>query len=183
MEKDLKSFIRNNRSDFDTANPPEALWDRIAKSLDDEQMTTSKPRKLYFARLMRVAAAVLLLGIAGALVFTYGRKQGYEDYHRINPQLAAEQRSYADIVSQKKDSLAFIATTNPILYNEFSTALEQIEASYNTLKQELHTSPNQELTLEAMILNLRIQIEILEQQIDTYQNVKDKENQTHAYQL
>ncbi len=184
MEKNLKSYIRDNRSAFDTANPPDALWDRIATSLDEQEASAPKVRTLGFARVARVAAALLLLGIAGTLVFTYGRKQGYEDYNRINPQLAAEQRTYADMVMQKRDSIAYIAATNPTLYGEFSAVLEQMDANYQSLKQELPTSPNQEMTLEAMIQNLKIQIEVLGQQIDTYHYInKTKKNQTHEHQI
>lgn len=185
MEKNLKSFIRDNRPAFDTANPPEGLWDRIEASLERQQPeATTKTRRLPIARMAQIAAAVLVLAIAGAMVFTYGRQQGYQDYHRINPQLAAEQRTYADLVTQKKDSIAFIATTNPALYGEFSTVLEQMEENYQSLKQELPNSPNQEMTLEAMIHNLKIQIEVLGQQIDTYHYINNaKENQGHEHKI
>lgn len=178
MKKNLTSFVRDNRPAFDTANPPAGLWDRIEASLDSQAREhTVRVRRL--PRLARIAAAVLLLAAAGVLVFTYGRRQGYEDYHKINPQLAAEQRAYSEMVTQKKDSIAFIAVSNPALYGEFSTVLEQMEANYKDLKQELPSSPNKELTLDAMIQNLKIQIEVLGQQLDTYHyiNKTDKKDE------
>lgn len=185
MEKNLKTFIRDNRAAFDTANPPEGLWERIEASLDGQQPEQKKKvRRLPIARIAQLAAAVLILAVAGALVFSYGRKQGYEDYHRINPQLAAEQRTYADMVTQKKDSVSFIAATNPTLYGEFSTVLEQMEDNYMSLKQELPNSPNQEMTLEAMIHNLKIQIEVLGQQLDTYHYINtNQKNGEHEHQI
>lgn len=184
MEKNLQSFIRENRHAFDQANPPEDLWNRIEGALDGQQPQTSTTvRPLPFARMARIAATVLVLAVAGALVFTYGRRQGYEDYHRINPQLAAEQRTYADLVTQKKDSIAFISASNPALYSEFLTVLEQMDENYRSLKQELPGSPNQEMTLEAMIRNLKIQIEVLEQQLNTYHFIHQQKGKDHEHQI
>src|SRR5690554_848353 len=107
MDKNLKTFIRDNRAAFDAANPPDGLWERIEASLDGQQPEKkNNVGRISIARITQLAAAVLVLAVAGALVFTYGRKQGYEDYHRINPQLAVEQQTYADLVTQKKDSIA-----------------------------------------------------------------------------
>ncbi len=185
MDKNLKTFIRDNRAAFDAANPPDGLWERIEASLDGQQPEKkNNVGRISIARITQLAAAVLVLAVAGALVFTYGRKQGYEDYHRINPQLAVEQQTYADLVTQKKDSIAFIAATNPTLYGEFSSVLEQMEASYLSLKQELPDSPNQQMTLEAMIHNLKIQIEVLGQQLDTYHYINTNiKNGEHEHQI
>lgn len=85
---------------------------------------------------------------------------------------------------QKKDSIAFIAATDPALYGEFSTVLSQMEDSYQSLKQELPRSPNQEMTLEAMIHNLKTQIEVLGQQLDTYHYINNtQKDQPNEYQI
>lgn len=184
MKKNLQSFIRENRQAFDQATPPEDLWNRIEVALDGQQpQSSASVRRMPFARVARIAATVLVLAVAGALVFTYGRRQGYEDYHRINPALAAEQQAYADMVTQKKDSIAFIATTNPTLYGEFSTVLEQMDENYQSLKQELPGSPNQEMTLEAMIHNLKVQVEVLEQQLNTYYYINQQKGKNHEHQI
>src|SRR5690606_20091130 len=102
-------------------------------------------------RVLKIAAVTLLIGSAGIVVYFYGKKTAYDEYYRINPQLATEQQAYSQLILQKKDSVAVIATGNPLLYNEFSAALSHIEQNYETLKREFENSPNKERILEAMI--------------------------------
>ncbi|SKB87864.1 hypothetical protein SAMN05660226_03592 [Parapedobacter luteus] len=186
MKKDLKIFITENRAAFDDANPPADLWQRITSDLDQhEQPHPDKLliRKSWVMRVLSVAAITFIIGTAGIFIYFYGKKQAYEDYSQINPHLAAEQQVYAQLVTQKKDSIAYIATSNPALYGEFSKVLNQMEANYQVLKQEFSRSPNKELTLEAMIRNLQAQIEVLSQQMEILNYINSTKNQTKNEQI
>src|SRR5690606_7044870 len=132
MKKNLKTFISENRAAFDDANPPTGLWQRIAAELDQaEQPHRKTPTyRMQIRQVLKVAAVTLLIGTAGIFVYFYGRKQGYDEYSNVNPQLAAEQRTYARLVMQKKDSVAYIAASNPAMYGEFSKVLNQMETNY-----------------------------------------------------
>lgn len=178
MKQQLKKFIQHNRADFDHAVPPEGLWLSIAAALDAQQESQPPARKFWKRRLIRIAATIVLAGMAGLTIYHYGRQRAYDDYSRINPALAAEQQAYARLVTQKRDSIADFAASNPVLYGEFSEVLRQMETNYNALKQELSQSPNKELTLEAMIRNLQVQIEVLGQQMEIMNYVKKEKNNT-----
>jgi hypothetical protein len=185
MKKNLKTFISENRAAFDDANPPTGLWQRIAAELDQaEQPHRKTPTyRMQIRQVLKVAAVTLLIGTAGIFVYFYGRKQGYDEYSNVNPQLAAEQRTYARLVMQKKDSVAYIAASNPAMYGEFSKVLNQMETNYETLKQEFAESPNKSLTLEAMIRNLQAQIEVLSQQMEIMNYINQTEKQTKNEQI
>ncbi|WP_262245472.1 hypothetical protein [Parapedobacter soli] len=185
MKTDLKSFIQENRGAFDSANPPEDLWQRIADGLDKQHRGNSKkPQKIArLSHVLKVAAVTFLVGTAGILVYFYGKREAYLDYSRINPDLAAEQQLYTQMVLRKKDSIAYIAVSDPELYGEFSNVLNQMEANYDMLKEEFTRSPNKELTLEAMIRNLRAQIDILSQQLDVLNYINNSKNQNRDEQI
>lgn len=186
MKKDLNAFVKENRAAFDDANPPLDLWQRIAGDLDKLDQPHGQEtgsRKMWIAQVLKVAAITFLVGTAGILIYFYGKKDAYADYSRINPHLAAEQQVYAQLVTQKKDSIAYIATSNPALYGEFSKVLDQMEANYEVLKREFAQSPNKELTLEAMIRNLQAQIEILSQQMEVLNYINDPKNQNRDEQI
>jgi hypothetical protein len=186
MKKDLGTFVRENRAAFDHANPPSALWQRIAGELDQlERLRDEKAsaRKIWLTHVFKVAAITFLIGTAGILVYFYGKRDAYADYSRINPDLAAEQHVYARLVTQKKDSIAFIATSNPDLYGEFSKVLGQMETNYEMLKQEFAKSPNKELTLGAMIRNLQAQIEVLSQQMEVLNYINGTKSQSKNEQI
>lgn len=179
MKKDLRGFITDNKDAFDDATPPNDLWQRIANELDQGKQPQGKviTKNMWMIQMLKVAAVTFIIGIAGITVYFYGKKQAYDDYSKISPNLAAEQKAYAQLVTQKKDSIAYIAVSNPTLYGEFSDVLHQMEANYESLKQELAESPNKELTLAAMIRNLQAQIEVLSQQMEIL-NYIDSETKT-----
>lgn len=186
MKKDLKTYIRENKAAFDDATPPLDLWQRIAGGLDEQprlHVEKRGGRTVWVARILKVAAIALLIGTMGILLYFYGRNDTYVEYSRINPDLAAEQQVYAQLVMQKKDSIEYIAVSDPKLYAEFSKVLDQIEANYDMLKQEFSQSPNKELTLEAMIRNLQAQIEILSQQLEILNYINDSKSQNRNEQI
>lgn len=184
MKQQLKTFIQNNRAQFDQANPPEGLWEHISTALDSHQADLKPHRKTYrIGRPIQLAASFLLLIGTGFIIYHYGRMKALDDYSRISPELAAEQEIYAQLVVQKRDSIALFAAADPALYGEFSSVLGQMENNYNTLKQELAESPNKELTLEAMIRNLQAQIEVLSQQMEVLNYVKKSKNNLKNEQI
>lgn len=186
MKKDLKTFIAENREAFDQENPPRELWQRIAHELDrqePQQHEKSTVRKMWLLQVLKVAAITFLIGTTGIVIYFYGKKHAYDDYSQISPGLAAEQQVYVQLVTQKKDSIAYIASSNPTLYSEFSDVLHQMETNYEMLKREFEKSPNKELTLEAMIRNLQAQIEVLSQQMEVLKYINQTESQTKHEQI
>lgn len=186
MKKDLKTFIQENKTAFDDANPPLDLWQRIAGKLDEQDYRRVKKRggkTVWITHVLKVAAITFLVGVIGILIYFYGKNDAYLEYSRINPDLAAEQQVYAQLVTQKKDSIAYIATSDPALYGEFSKVLNQMESNYDMLKREFTRSPNKELTLEAMIRNLQAQIDILSQQLEILNYINDPKNQNRNEQI
>lgn len=183
MKQQLKTFIEQNRRDFDHANPPEGLWENISTALDARRTDQPRGKKYRIGRLIQLAASVLLILGTGFIIYHYGRMQAVDDYSRISPELAEEQQVYARLIVQKRDSIALFATADPTLYGEFSSVLGQMENNYNTLKQELAGSPNKELTLEAMIRNLQAQIDVLSQQMEVLNYVKKSKNNLKDEQI
>lgn len=182
MSKKLESFIKNNREAFDDAPIPEMAWDKIAAKLENKESDNAKIRKIRFAQVLKIAATVLFIGTISLVAYQYGKRQGYDDYSRLYPELAAKQDIYINQITQKKDSIAVIAASNPTLHHEFSDVLSKMEENYSSLKNELSASPNKELVLEAMIHNLRAQVEVLGQQMEIYNYVTQSQKPTNNEQ-
>lgn len=176
MKKDLDKFIAANRAEFDDQPLPDALWDKVVAGLEahePRQQRKGLPRNQWF----RIAATLLLSGALGILIYFYGKQQGYEDYVRINPDLAASRAGYQQLVEQRKDSVMVFASQNPGLETEFEDALTYMESNYEALRKELESSPNQERTLRAMILNLQAQAEVLNQQLIILSKLNNQQNE------
>lgn len=166
----LDDFIKENRKAFDTERPSDDLWAKIEKGLNNDRVKKQKKQQLYWG--LSFAASLLL--IAG-LVFTKGR-MGWgtkPDLAQINPIAAQKQMRFASMIEEKRDSLAIYASTNPELYQKFDSDLQKLNQNYEKLRKELPASPNQQLTVKAMVRNLEIQMHLLSQQLEIISSVTE----------
>ena len=80
------------------------------------------------------------------------------------------------LIDDKRAELKQMTEDNPALYQEFATDLDRLEKSYKSLKADLPQNPNQEMLIQAMIQNLQLQINLLNEQLRVIQRIKQ---QTH----
>ena len=183
MKNRLESFIRDNKKEFDQFEVPAALWDKIEKQIDTKQQAKpKKERVVKLSFLLKMAASVIVVLSAGLWFYQYQAKQA-TDLSNINPQLAQQQVHYASMIEIKRSELKRIEKEEPQLYKEFSSEIRKMDNSYQKLKNDLPNSPNQEETVKAMIRNLQIQTQVLNQQLEIIQQVnKAKEEQKNENQ-
>jgi hypothetical protein len=182
MSKRLEDFMKVNREEFDDLEPSADLWQKIEKYLPPEGSAAQKRQAKTFSLsfVLRVAASVIMvMGISFVLYLRHERKE-IVNYAAINPVYAKQQVQYASMVQSKRNELKSIAQTDPQLYKEFSAEIAKMDSTYNKLNKDLATSPNQERVLRAMIRNLQIQTEVLNQQLDIIEQINQtKKEQAH----
>lgn len=201
MRKDnLERFVRDNREAFDDKEPPNSLWQKIENGLDkqltgDEKLSQATPFQqihknpsrfgsqqtggFWAAINWRVAASVAVLLLAGS--FLYMNHQ-YGVTHQpelvaAGPSYAKEVVHYTRLIDDKRTELKQMTESNPALYAEFATDLERLERNYRTLKSELPQTLNQETLIQAMIQNLQLQINLLNEQLRVIQRIKQQTNE------
>ena len=180
MSKRLEDFIRMNKEEFDDLEPSADLWQKIEKHLPAAGVPLKKKEAKTFSLnfVLRVAASVIIvMGISFALYLRHERN-GRIDYAAINPTYARQQVQYTSLIESKRNELKSIAHSDPQMYKEFSAEIAKMDSTYKKLNNDLATSPNQELVLRAMIQNLRIQTEVLNQQlsvIEQYNELKKEQ--------
>jgi len=184
MSKRLEEFMRTNKEEFDDLEPSAELWSRIEKHLPAEGTLPGKREARTFSLnfVLRVAASVILvMGISFVLYLRHERSTGV-DYAAINPVYAKQHMQYASMVESKRKELKAIAQSEPQLYKEFSAEIAKMDSTYKKLNNDLANSPNQELVLRAMIQNLELQTEVLNQQLDVIEQFnqmkKEQKNET-----
>ena len=69
-------------------------------------------------------------------------------------------------LSRKCVELKSLTKNDPEMYQEFTKEIAKMDSTYKRLNNNLATSPNQELVLKAMIRNLEMQTEVLNQQLN-----------------
>jgi hypothetical protein len=168
MSKRFEDFIKKNREEFDEVEPSADLWSKIEQSLNLQEELPKKPATKTFslAFVLQVAASVIVIMGIGFGIYLQSQKDAKGiDLAAINPEYAKQQLHYASLVETKLTELKSVAKTDPQLYKEFSAEIAKMDSTYKRLNIDLATSPNQERVLRAMIRNLQIQTEVLNQQL------------------
>ncbi|MBO0935200.1 hypothetical protein J2I47_01440 [Fibrella sp. HMF5335] len=190
----LENFIREHRDEFDQDAPTDAVWQRLAAQLPgsptvDRTAETVKPTlgRPFLAvqksnsiagRWWAVAASVaLLLGVLWWVNARYDLAEQPEVV-AVSPTYAKEVAQYASMIDDKRAELQQLTQSNPALYQQFANDLDRLEASYSSLKKDLPETPNQEILIQAMIQNLQLQIDLLNEQLRVIQRMK-QQNTTH----
>lgn len=170
----MEDYIREHKKAFDLEKPSDALWTKIEQELDRQK----KRRPLNLRLWLGIAASLVLIS-AITLLYTHQQKSKQIDVADISVPLGEKEARFASLIDEKKDRLKAYADENPDLYHKFSTDLGQLDRDYVDLKRELQRSPNQKMVIEAMVQNLQIQLQIINQQLSVIDqvNTNRKDNQ------
>lgn len=185
MKSNLKKFIRENRNEFDDKHPPANVWEKIEGSLiPGKEKKKSIIRPLYKWTMAAAAVLVISTGVyfvifdkkndAGSVV-TPGPAGTESVEMGITPQIT----QFVKMIDMKQTELKTLAAEQPELYRKFTSDLDQLDSSYNTLKNRLNAAPNREMLLEAMIQNLQLQLSVLNQQLNIINQIKQSKKNSH----
>lgn len=178
MGKNLERFVRDNRADFDTESPSDNVWQTIEAQLGH---SPAPNKKVYLYRHIRMAAAAVAIIIV--TIYTYSlltadtnrqevaiNGNGY--ISNLDPVYAAELARFTTLIDEKQTELKSLQNDNPVLYEKFSQDIQKLDSTYGLLKNQLPVNPNKEELLQAMIWNLQLQIDLLNQQLNIIQKIK-----------
>jgi hypothetical protein len=127
----------------------------------------------------RIAASIALVLGLGWFGYRVNQNYGITESPEValtNPAFAKQVSQYTHLIDTKRAELRQMTESDPALYKEFAVELNQLERSYQNLKSDLPKNPNQEVVIQAMIQNLQWQIDLLNQQLDILQRIKNKNN-------
>jgi len=192
MKKKLENFIRDNREEFDTEVPAPRVWNSIEKELIQPQKKSTG--KLISVRTWAIAASVLVAVSAGAYFIATRsiNDSAHSNSHavatdrankaildEINPAYAKEVYHFTQLIELKQNELRQIGKDQPELYRQFMGDITKLDSAYNFLQTELPANPNREQLLEAMIQNLQLQTDLLNQQLRVIKQIKQSKTSSN----
>ncbi len=183
MSNKLKNFIGDNRKAFDDEKPSDKVWENIEASFSEK-----KKKKFILTPLYKwsMAAAAVLILASGVYFFVI--KEPKEkivtastetEIDKLAPEYAPQMNQFVKMIYTKQEELKLLAKEQPELYQQFTTAINQLDSSYNTLKNQLSATPNKEMLLDAMIQNLQLQLNVLNQQLNIIHQIKESKKYSH----
>lgn len=168
MEDRLENFINENREAFDDQVPDLKVWAAIDKELSDDEKPQAVIRPL--RRFLSIAAAIaFLLTVGAAIGLQIGQQSSADPLASTEFQ---EARDYYDAQIQEKRNVLASYSQSSIVQED----LEQLESFLEELKSDLEVAPpeNREQIINAMILNYRTRLEILDRVLEKIELTNQK---------
>jgi len=188
MSRKLEKFIGDHRNEFDDAVPSNKVWENIAGGFGKKN-----EKKSILAPMYKWSIAAALLITAGIIIFLMLNNKKItpesiagtskdtinNDINTDAPEYVPQVNEFAKMVLLKQEELKALAPEQPALYQKFSTDINQLDSSYKSLKTQLSTTPNRDMLIEAMIQNLQLQLNVLNQQLNIINQIKQSKKNNH----
>ncbi len=173
MSDRLEEFVKQHHEQFDLHEPDPSIWLKINPA---NQVVAQERRPM---RWLKIAAAVAMI-FAGSTAGIYFLTGGLSDVDRYSSELYQEvletEQYYSQIVSDRYNELQPFLVSNPAANEMLSADMEELDEVYKELKEDLKDNASNPEVIEAMILNYRVKLDILE---DLLIQLKEKENQDY----
>ncbi len=176
MDK-LEKYITEHRNQLDAREPGSELWANIEGDLDKR----SKQKWFTGGILWKAASIVLLLTVIWLIAdrngqFTDLNKVARDENTEID--LTEVENYYSSIILARQEQIKEYVNQYPELDQRFLNDLNRLDESYEQLKTDLEIGYSEKI-LNAMIVNLQMQIDVLNQQLEIIENIKNmREDET-----
>ncbi|QSE96146.1 hypothetical protein [Fulvivirga lutea] len=172
MDK-LDKYIKDHRSEFDDQEPAIDLWSRIEADL---------PSPKDFTWIWKVAAVIFF---CTSLYLSLDKfSQSSEENlvaqkETISDDFGDVESYYFQIISEKRDLIYEYDTGEAPIQVDFEQDLQKLDAMYQVLKEELKANPSKKV-VDALILNLLVRIDVLNEKIEELEGDDDAPNRDEA---
>lgn len=177
----LEKFIRDNRESFDEHEPSPELWDKIKKP-ESKGRIINLNWKTYASR----AAAVVIIFISSYYFHDYRSNRNANNVAESTESTIENDPLYKDLIeaefyytaqiNDRKSELFMLAGNTPGLQKEVNTELEDLDAIFKELKEDLKDNAYNQEVVEAMIQNYMLKLEILEDILNQIKSSQEKSN-------
>ncbi len=171
MDDKIEKFIRSHRAEMDDKSPTRDLWAGIEKELSQSKKQKQLSIPLRYWR----AAAVILLLVTSWLAFDKVYRNfdgnGKSDVAAISPQLQEAENFYISLIDQKRGEINVLGDKYEF-GDAFTSEIDLLDSMYLVLKKDMQYG-NEDVIVDAMILNLQLRIEILNQQLSIIQSIEN----------
>lgn len=179
MRDPLEQYILDRKQELDVYEPDDRLWERIDKELYAESTKAKFP-------IWKIAAAILLLFSIGISLVWLLNSQPEMEQLAANPQdlyspeLVEVEAYYTSMIDNQKEQLQAYAAEGISVDESSFGQLEELGNNYKDLQKELLNTEDSQIVVNAMIQNLSMQMEILNQQIMILEQIKSMKNENQT---
>ncbi len=178
----FEKHIRENAAQFDTQKADRAkLWENISAALEQEP-PAPKVLPLWKRPMLRIAASVvLLLGIAGFIGLSVLSSSTTETQY-VSKELLDIDQHYRGLVAYQVQLVQNNPNLAPADKEEFLSFMDELDAEYEVLREEMRNNLDNERVLEAIVANYKKRIELIENLLQQLNDAKQPDDE-YGYTL
>lgn len=165
MSKDnLDKFIKENREAFDTETPSDKVWKGIDKRRGAPVM------KQWF---WQVAAVIFFCSSVFLLIDKqYSKPDVLAGTEKLSNDFGDVESFYFQVISEKRELIYDYDKAEKSIAVDFEQDLQKLDAMYEVLKEELKSNPSKKVA-DALILNLLVRIDVLNEKIEELEEIEE----------
>lgn len=169
---DLEKFIKQHRADFDTEIPSERVWNSISSKLNKKQ------KQFVWKPYVAAASVMLFLAFTWIVADIKLSNRINTEQETVSDEVQQAQIQFSSLIELKRNELNRYRKDNPELISDFEHQLVELQASYHQLLPQLKDEKKRDFVLQAVIENLQMQVDILNQQLEIIKQYKEPKNDT-----
>ncbi len=181
----LEQFIVANKNQLDVFEPNDRLWERIDQTLNGAKVQQFN----FWAHSWKLAAAIAFLVAAGALLWWVslqaprnqmadsGTIQETDLQSLYTAEMVEVETYYTQQITAQKARIESFRDQGIVLDEALYEQMELLGSNYFELQRELLQTEDENLIVNAMIQNLMMQMELLNQQLLILEDIKNKQIQ------
>jgi hypothetical protein len=154
MKEQIEDFVHQNREAFDDRVPSEKVWASVERSV-----LSGRSVSWFNALTLWRAAAIVFMALSIYLLIP--KDQAPQNDLALK-EFTDVETFYIKQISEKVELIDGFERNEGL--NGFTRDFQQLEAMYLVLKEEIKNRPSQKVK-DALVLNLLVQIDLLNQQI------------------
>ncbi|WP_151894456.1 hypothetical protein [Patiriisocius marinistellae] len=185
MKNSIENILKNDNGQFDVEKTPQGHQNRFFEKLKaQEEVITIKNKKVTWWKPLTIAASFAVLFTVGSLFFNDNTVPQEAELASVSVEMQQTQSFFTTAINEELKTLK--SYNDPELkeiINETLTEIEALEAQYKILKVDLLQSGNDKRVVTAMIANFQNRIELLQEVINTIEDIKNQKNNTDEITL
>ncbi|MDC8004060.1 hypothetical protein POV27_08345 [Aureisphaera galaxeae] len=179
QKDDLDLLFERLEGTFDLQETPEGHQKRFLQRLEGEDQDTivplsTKGKRRSLWKPLSIAASILLL-ISAGLFFQKDQPEDpqVEGLASVSPEMEETQSFFVSVINEELETLkSFESEDTKKLVDDALARMEVLETEYDSLKIDLVESGNDKRVIAAMIANFQNRIELLQQVIETIEEIE-----------
>lgn len=164
----LREYFTRNREAFDYREPPRGAWNKISRSLGRRGS-----RSLVIWR----AAAIFFFVMSAYLFLSTDPVVKSREIAKLQGEFTDLETFYYDQIAEKVSMIQDFE--NGYEDDQFTQDIQKLDAMYQVLREEMKTKPSEKVK-DALILNMLVRIDLLNQQIKKLEEDRKKEKEDRS---